>query len=270
MKRFLILLYLAIFISGYAEAAKVDTIATFSKSMHKTIKATVVLPEKYRVGTGLPVLYLLHGAGGNYKDWISKVPAIKGYADQYKMIIVCPDGNQSSWYFDSPIDSTYRYDTYVSKELVEIIDRKYSTIANRKGRAITGLSMGGHGALYLGIKHQDVFGAMGSMSGGVDIKPFPNGWDLPKRLGAYSEFPQNWKDNSVVDLVGLIKPQLGIIIDCGTNDFFYGVNEHLHQELLRLKIPHDYTSRPGGHSWEYWANSIKYHMVYFSDFFATN
>jgi len=268
MKRAFLLLFVALCTGFWCSGATVDTLLTYSASMNKQIKATVILPGQYRKQAAFPVLYLLHGAGGGYKDWISKVPAIKDYADQYGILIVCPDGNQSSWYFDSPVDPEYRYETYVYKELVGIIDDQYKTIKNRLGRAITGLSMGGHGALYLGIKHQDIFGAVGSMSGGVDIKQFPNGWDLPKRLGSYEVFPQNWKANSVIDLVSLIKPKsLSIIIDCGTEDFFYGVNEHLHTELLYQKIPHDYTTRPGGHSWEYWSNSIKYHMLFFADYF---
>ena len=75
----------------------------------------------------------------------------------------------ASWYWNSPVDPKSQYETFISDELIKAIDSKYKTIKNRTGRAITGLSMGGHGALYLAIKHQDVFGAAGSMSGGVDI-----------------------------------------------------------------------------------------------------
>src|SRR5690606_41468252 len=64
-----------------------------------------------------------------------------------------------SWYWDSPIDPNYQYETFVSEELVKWIDKNYNTIASREGRAITGLSMGGHGGLYLGFRNLDVFGA---------------------------------------------------------------------------------------------------------------
>ena len=82
-------------------------------------------------------------------------------ADEKGIIFVCPDG-KDSWYWDSPKNPAYRYETFVSSELVNYIDRNYKTIADRKGRAITGLSMGGHGAMWLGIRHKDVFGAAGS------------------------------------------------------------------------------------------------------------
>lgn len=249
-------------------AAKVDTVITFSNAMKKNIKAVVITPEGYVKDRNYPVLYLLHGYSGGFADWIKYVPEIKQLADINHMIIVCPDGNFGSWYFDSPVDANWKYETYIGVELVNWIDAKYKTIADRKARAITGLSMGGHGAFYLAIKHQDTFGAVGSMSGGVDIKPFPKNWDIATRLGTLEEKPENWKKNSVIDMIDAIKPKsLAIAFECGTNDFFFNVNENLHQQLLYRNIAHDYTVRPGEHNWKYWANAIKYQVQFFSDFF---
>jgi S-formylglutathione hydrolase FrmB len=270
MKKLIILIF-AITLSCFTYAAKVDSVAVMSKSMHKIVKNVVVTPDNYTSkGPKLPVLYLLHGAGGNQKDWISRVPEIKEYSDKYNLIIVCPDGFVTSWYFDSPIDSTVRYETYVSKELVEYIDQKYATVNNKSGRAITGLSMGGHGAFYLSFRHQDVYGAAGSMSGGVDFRPFPKNWEIYKRLGTIEQNPDNWEKNTVINMVDLLKGgSLKLIFDCGVNDFFYTVNHNLHQKLVDNKIPHDYTERPGAHTWDYWRNSIKYQLLFFNDFFQS-
>ena len=60
---------------------------------------------------------------------------------------------------------------------------------------------------------------------------------------------------------------LKLIIDCGTEDFFYKVNCNLHEKLLEAKIPHDFYVRPGAHNWPYWRNSIKFQVLYFSNFF---
>ena len=186
------------------------------------------------------------------------------------MIIVCPDGGYGSWYWDSPMDEKFKYETYISKELVAWVDGKYKTIKDRKGRAITGLSMGGHGALYLAFKHQDIFGAAGSMSGGVDIRPFPNNWDMAKRLGNYAEQPERWEKNTVINMLYLLTPnRLALIIDCGSDDFFFKVNENLHDQLLLRNIPHDYITRPGGHNWPYWANAVKYQLLFMNDFFSS-
>lgn len=256
-----------------ANAATVDTVLTYSAAMHKNIKAVIVKPNDYSENKKFATVYVLHGASGKYSDWLSFVPdkqTLPKLADLYDVIIVCPDGNASSWYFDSPVDSTYKYETYISSELVKYIDSHYSTIKNRSKRAITGLSMGGHGALFLAFRHQDIYGACGSMSGGVDLRPFPDNWDIAKRLGKYSEYPERWEANSIINLIYLLTPNsLAITFDCGSSDFFYQVNKNLHEKLLERNIPHDFTVRPGGHSWEYWGNSINFQMLFFHNFFAS-
>ena len=249
-------------------AADVTQTTTHSRAMDKEIGVVVVTPEGYKADKNYPVLYLLHGYSGNEKDWIAKVPQIKDYADLYQFIIVCPDGGYSSWYFDSPVNESWKYETYITEELINWVDKNYSTVSSREGRAITGLSMGGHGALFLAFRNQDIFGAAGSMSGGVDIRPFPKNWELSERLGAYADNPENWEKNTVINLVYKLEPNaLKITFDCGTEDFFYGVNCMLHEKLLERNIPHDFTVRPGGHTWEYWANSIAFQSVFFQHFF---
>ncbi len=265
---FSILLLLGLSIS--LRASKVDTVLVFSPSMQKEIKTVVITPDSYDGRTAFPVLYLLHGYSDNYAGWVNKAPVIKDLADLYGMMIVCPDGAFGSWYWDSPVDAAFRFETFVSKELIDWVDARYKTISSRQGRAITGLSMGGHGGLYLGFRHQDVFGACGSMSGGVDIRPFPNNWDMAKRLGSQREFPERWEQHTVMNQLHLLTPNsTKIIFDCGTGDFFYEVNVKLHRELLYRNIPHDFISRPGVHNWEYWANAIKYQALFFSDYFKT-
>ncbi len=263
------ILYVSLLFVSFSYAQTVDTLTVFSQSMKKDIKNVVILPDSYNTQTKTyPVLYLLHGAYGDFTNWIKKVPEIKNYANQYQMIIVCPDGDPFSWYFDSPVDPSFKYETYITQELIQSIDQKFHTIPSRKGRAITGLSMGGHGAFYLTFKHPDLFGAAGSMSGGVNFLKFTNNWNLSKRLGKYEEHPENWKNNTVINMTGLIKNKdVQLIFDCGVDDFFYEINKELHQKLLDQKTPHDYSERPGKHNWKYWRNSIKYHMVFFNSFF---
>lgn len=250
-----------------AFAGKTDTVITFSPSMQKPIKAVVILPNDYAPSKKYPVVYLLHGYSGNYADWVKRVQGLDAYTDAMQFIIVCPDGN-NSWYWDSPLDPTYKYETYVSTELVKWIDEHYSTIRDKKGRGITGLSMGGHGGLYLGLRHQDVFGVAGSMSGGVDIRPFPKNWEMEQRVGSYAAHTDWWEKNTVINLLHLYVPgSLSIIIDCGTEDFFYKVNEELHQQLLLRNIPHDYITRPGAHNWPYWNNAVQYQLLFMKKFF---
>jgi S-formylglutathione hydrolase FrmB len=249
----------------HANAAKVDTVVTHSNSMNRDIKAVVIRPDNYNKKEKYPVLYLLHGFSGNYSDWVKKAPDIVPLADQYHCLIVCPDGNFASWYFDSPVSNELKYETYVASELVSWVDQHYLTIANRTGRAITGLSMGGHGALYLAIRHQDTYAAAGSMSGCVDLVPFSKSFGISQVLGDYESNQQRWKGNSVINMLDQIKPNsLAIIFDCGYSDGFYPSNMEMHNRLVQMKIPHDFIVRDGGHSWEYWGNSIVYQMLFFS------
>lgn len=262
---------LSILLLGFSKAFayRVDTLQVYSKAMKKQIPNVVVLPDAYASSKQvMPVLYLLHGAYGSYKDWVTKAKDWQGYVDAYNMIVVCPDGGHNSWYFDSPIDPAMRYETYIAKELIQAVDSAYRTIKNKAGRAIVGQSMGGHGAFYLSLKHQDLWGAAGSMSGAVDIRPFPDSFDINQRLGAYAEYPERWEKNTVINLSYLINensPQL--IFDCGTEDFLYRMNKSLHELLLSRNVPHHYIERPGGHTWDYWTIAIRYQLLFFSDFF---
>lgn len=270
LKRISFTSLLIVFFVVNTVSATVDTVSVYSKKMDKNIKTVVIKPDSYNEEATFPVLYLLHGYGDRYDGWVNKVPHVKELADQYGMLIVCPDGAIGSWYFDSPVDDSFQYETFVARELVTWIDQTYHTVASREGRAITGLSMGGHGGLYLSFRNQDVFGAGGSMSGGVDIRPFPNNWDLSQRLGEQREFPERWEEHTVMGLLHLLTPgSLKIMIDCGRDDFFYEVNQRLHQELLYRNIPHDYIVRPGVHNWEYWSNAIKYQALFFHEFFTS-
>lgn len=268
MKKKLLLLICCIS-AIYSRAQQVDTIEVFSPSMNVHVKNVVVLPADYERHTNVPVLYLLHGYGGNHKDWLRMKPDLPELSTRYRMIVVCPDG-KNSWYWDSPVNPKMKYETYVTNELTGYMDSHYKTIKDRSGRAITGLSMGGHGGLWLGIRHQNIFGACGSISGGVDIRPFPENWEMKTLLGAYSENRERWDNFTVINQLQHILPGTAIIIDCGTDDFFYEVNEQLHKAMLNRNIRHDYISRPGAHDARYWSNSIEYQLLFFYHFFRKN
>ena len=144
MKKVLFHLLFIIFCFTNLRAAHIDTLLVESRSMNKSIPNLVILPDAYDAQKQpFPVLYLLHGASGDFMDWLNKVPALKQYVDQYNFIIVCPDGGYTSWYFDSPIDEKMQYETYIADELVTNVDEKYNTFQDPAKRAISGLSMGG-------------------------------------------------------------------------------------------------------------------------------
>ena len=257
--------------SSALQAGTVDTVSIYSNSMHKYINAVVIKPDSYKKKkNSFPTVYLLHGYAGNYSDWITKVPELNKYADDYQTLIVCPDGAYNSWYFDSPVDTTYRYETHVATEVVRFIDKNYRSIADKNHRAITGLSMGGHGALFLALRHAAIFGAAGSMSGGVDLKESKNRFDIIKRIGDTILQEKNWHDMTVINLIeNYANTDVKIIFDCGEKDIFIDGNRRLHKKMLQLKMQHEYIERPGEHNWQYWSNAIPFQLLFFQRFFLS-
>lgn len=249
-------------------AQQIDTIDIYSSKMNVRVKNIVILPDGYNKEskTEYPVIYLLHGYGGNHLSWLKVVkPTLPQLANKYQFIIVCPDG-KNSWYWDSPVNPKSQYDTYVSQELVTYIDKHYKTINLPKGRAISGFSMGGHGALWLTLQHPDVFGVCGSMSGGVDIRPFPNNWEMSKVLGSYVNNKSVWDAHTVITNVDKLK-NIPLILDCGEDDFFLEVNENLHKLLLAKKINHTYIITSGEHNSQYWNKAVEWQLAFFVKFF---
>ncbi len=230
---------------------------------------TVALPDGYSQDSAsvrYPVVYLLNGHGGDHRSW-SYVINLDSLATAYGMIIVCPTG-LNSWYWDAPADSTLKMESYVTEDLVPWVDSNYRTVADRAGRAITGLSMGGHGGLWLGLRHADMFGNAGATSGGVDIRPFPQKWNMADRLGPYAGNERVWDEHTVINLVPSVIPgQVNIIFDCGTEDFFYEVNNELHHALAKRGVPHTYLTSPGAHNSDYWRRSIVPQLQFFRTMF---
>lgn len=250
-------------------AFRLDTVRVRSAAMDKDIPVIVVAPEKSLGSNGVncPSVYLLHGHSADYKYWTSIRPDLGKVSDSLGFVFVCPDG-ENSWYFDSPVKKDSQYETFMTKELVPYIDSHYRTIPDKGHRAISGLSMGGHGALFLGMRHSDIWGSAGSMSGCPDIRKFPDSWNIKDDLGSFESNSELWNSLAVVNQIQNIKNgDLAIILDCGESDFFLEVNKDMHARLLGAGIDHDFITRPGGHWYTYWQNSLDYHLLFHSKFF---
>jgi S-formylglutathione hydrolase FrmB len=225
----------------------------------------IIVPADYEtVRMDYPLVFLLHGWAGNYNQWNENID-LQEYADNYEFIIVCPDAFYDSWYLDSPIKKEWQFERFFWNVLSKKILADYRV--DRKNIFISGLSMGGHGALTLFFKNLDFFRAAGSTSGILDLTKFPGKWGIEKVLGKYSSNPHVWKKNSADYLVGnMLDSEKKIIFDCGTEDFAYSVNAKFKEECENLMIDHKFISGPGNHSHSYWKKSIKWHF----DFFKQN
>lgn len=279
---YLLLLFISKTIIGFS--ATVDSIQIASTAMNKTYMAAVVLPSSYQKNkSSYPVLYLLHGGGGHFRDWLTSTPdkmLVKNLAEQYNLIIVMPEAETFSWYLNSPVNKESQFEKYITQEVIGKIDISYRTIKDRKGRVITGLSMGGHGALFLSARHAVLFCAAGSMSGALDLSM--NNWKVtPDFLTRLKQGFQTvigdtsnaalYASYSVVNLADQMKVNdVRLIIECGVDDFLVETNRELHHRLVYNHTPHDYIERPGGHSWEYWQNALPYHVLFFYNVLKAN
>ena len=255
-------------VAANAKRATVETIQFQSKLVNTTLPYNVILPPGYRASatTRYPVLYLLHGWDGHYTDWLTRTN-VADYAAQYRLIIVTPEGNDS-WYVDGAAGINDKYESYILKELMPDVDTRYRTIQSRYGRAVAGLSMGGYGAIKLGLKYPATFAFAGSVSGafgvtrytekemgGANLKPFM------KTFGPVGS--ETRKANDVFEIArGLSAARVASLpyfyFDCGTEDAaqHFLPNRELSELFLEKKITHEYRELPCNHSWQYWDQQI--------------
>lgn len=268
MKQLSVLL-IALLFAGSAFASKVDTVSVYSEAMKKDIRCVFITPDQTQHIKKFPVVYVLHGYSGNAIRTIKQdIPDLAAQADTYQMIFVLADGGFDSWYFDSPVNAQLRYETFLSKELVGYTDKNYPSLAQREKRAIYGWSMGGHGALFIAIRHKDLFGAAGSICGAVDFTPFTSGYGIEKSLGDFNNHQKDWEAHTVnYNVSSLENNELKLMIDCGVDDPLLEVNRALHQKLTKLKIAHDYIERPGAHDTAYWSKASAFQLLFLHNYF---
>jgi len=229
------------------------------------IRFNVILPADYATSTArYPVLYLLHGYTGNYTDWVT-LTNVTEHARKYREIIVTPEGD-NGFYTNSYADPKRGWEDYVIQDLIPYVDSYYRTIATRQGRAIAGLSMGGYGALKLGLKYPQMFCAVASLSGAPAAakwrEPFPIRDEAFRKLMESIYGPKDNPERAANDPFELIKrvpadlrPHLYLAI--GSGDFLLEENRQFVALLAQLKIPYEYRESPGIHDWWFWDRQIK-------------
>ena len=254
----------------------VENIKLKSSILKKDMLLNVYLPANYSSESSrYPVLYLLHGMGQNYMDWVKSGDA-KRTADSTiangsipEMIIVMPDA--ANTFYVNSVDG-YNYEDYFFKELIPYIDSTYKTRPLRNSRAIAGLSMGGHGAILYSLKHSDVFSACVGLSNGVvtdeEVVNIPDDiWDtyyaqlFGKGKGKDRLQLETWLKNNPIYLIQQSKStdlkKIKWYFDIGDDDSLYRGNMELHVLMSNKSIPHEFRIRDGAHTWDYWRTGLK-------------
>lgn len=238
-----------------------------SLSMQREIN--VLLPDRlgedephYPDGR-IPVLYLLHGWGGSHTDWLRKT-GVERYAAEKGLAVIMP-GTDLSFY----TDMYYGYDfyRYMTMDLPERIAEFFPALSTRwEDTFVGGLSMGGYGAMKLGINEPERFAAVISLSGGFDTSWLypPERGDVeitPEILWAYG--PRSENEHSIDDLPFRMEEQIQagtrlpkFFVSCGQQDFTYHGNVALH-ERFGPRVDMTWHEEPGDHTWDYWDRNIR-------------
>jgi enterochelin esterase-like enzyme len=232
---------------------KVTTVTYHSTTVGVDRQALLYTPPGYSVDKKYNVLYLLHGIGGDEREWYSggspQNTLDNLYANQKiePMIVVFPNGR--AMVNDDPVGDIYSADKVKAfetfefdllKDLIPFIDSKYPVLTNRENRALAGLSMGGGQALNFGLAHLDTFAWVGSFSAAPNTKA--PAVLAPNPTAITNNILQLW-------------------ISCGTNDGLLFVSKQTHDYLVQYSVPHIYSLVSGaGHDWTVW----KYGLYHFS------
>ena len=208
------------------------------------------------------VIILLHGYGGDYKQW-DKIIDLQEYANKYNFTIVCPDGGKDSWYFDSPIQKESKFESFFLKDYLPYLKENFKIDTN--AIFISGLSMGGHGAMYLFLRHPELFASAGSTSGTLDLHSSGLKYSsLSNRLGEYETNKKAFDEFSAINQLENIKfTKKPIIFDCGNKDHLYKANMEFKEACDSLYVNAFYFSFPGRHNRQYWEKSIAWHFLFF-------
>jgi len=242
-----------------------------SALLSRPINYRILYPVEYqRAGKQekrFPVLYLLHGLTGQSSNWIDRT-GIALYATHYDLFVVMVEGG-NGWYTDSATLPTDRYESYILRELIPDVEKRFRVSQERGGRAVVGLSMGGYGALKFGLKYPKMFALVASMSGALDVASWTE-----KELTAPGAIrdsvmqtfgPANSLTRGANDIFKLVREVPSermaslpyFYLDCGTEDFLFKNSRDFAGLLVERKIPHEYRQLPGSHNWQYWDRQIK-------------
>jgi putative tributyrin esterase len=245
-------------------AAKNITSVKFqSESLGQERFFNILLPLDYESSTSrYPALYLLHGHGQGGGSW-SYMTNLSGCAARHKLIIVMPDAS-NSWYVNGVADPKALFEDYIVKDIIGYVDSHYRTVPLPRARAVAGLSMGGYGAVFLGLKHYRLFAAIGTFSGALTAAhDVPTEHDTDQQRLFQQEIlplfgPPGSSERQQRDPLALVEKvppaeMPMIYIACGGQDGLLRENREFVHLLAEKKIPYEYREiSPRSHSWDFW------------------
>ncbi len=239
------------------------TINYFSHSLEKASSMNVVFPDSPDAARPWSVLYLLHGLSDDHSTWMRR-SCVERYTLGYPLMIVMPDGGRN-WYTNAVEGGVGAYEDDLLKDVIGLVEKNFPVKADRAGRALGGLSMGGFGALKIGLKYPKMFASVHSSSGlpALCRDPEESKTLSPEFARIFGLEPTDGPDDPFALAVKAKPRQLpAISIDCGDEDPFLSQNRTFHDHLLELKIAHEYNEHNGSHDWRYWDARLQEALVF--------
>lgn len=241
----------------------------YSQVLDLSCSMDVILPEPKRSENGIieekkrlyPVLYLLHGLSDDHTIWQRRT-SIERYVNELNMAVVMPAVDRS---FYSDMSRGNRYWTFISEELPSVARFLFPISGARKENFVAGLSMGGYGAMKLGLTHPDRFAAAASLSGALDVSQLLRGSGKSWRREMRNIFGDPKKVvGSGSDLFALSKQvaaskwrNIPLYVCCGTEDFLIEANHSFKRQAEMVGLNLTYEESPGIHEWSYWDRMIQ-------------
>ena len=219
----------------------------FSNALGKRAAYNVLLPEE---GEGpYPVLFQLHGLTDDSNTWIQR-SNIARYADVYPMVIVFPDGGTSAYlnWKDAGRLGRQNYEDLITRDISDHVRRNLPVTDGPW--AIGGLSMGGWGALWLGLKYPERFASIWAHSSKID-------WRNSSLDFSMLAHPEDVDIHAYADRVARLDRKPVISFDCGVDDQLIEENRAFHAHLEAIGLEHHYAEHPGAHTWEYWDEHVQ-------------
>ena len=282
------LAYILLLISSFtaiSQQSKVyDNLSLPSKILKMDRKYAIYLPANYESSARTyPVLYLLHGGDDDQTGWVQfgEVQHItdKAIADGLAtdMIIVMPDANTGTRGYFNDVRGKWNYEDFFFQEFMPFIEKTYKIKAEKRFRAISGLSMGGGGTLMYALRHPELFSSACPLSaavGSVDMKEAETRLKRTLPDATEAEIKTYFETQNGINLVNNIseanKKAIKWYIDCGDDDFLYEMNSLLHIAMRKKEIPHEFRIREGGHTWTYWRTALPTVLGFISNTFHQN
>lgn len=227
------------------------TIQYYSHSLAKASAFNVIFPDAPDAPRPWSVYYLLHGLSDDHTTW-SRRSCVERYTLGYPMMVVMPDGGRG-WYTNAQDGDAYEDD--LIKDVIGLVEKNFPVKAERSARCIGGISMGGYGAVKLGLKHPHLFASVDSQSGVLELLRHPLeskkiSPEFPRIFGRGGRDGPEDPFHLAGEVSAKDRPAMRLI--CGEEDPFLPQNRSFRDHLESLNYPHEYVEAEGTHTWGFW------------------